>query len=126
MSELIKIDIDTSDSPWRKNIKSFFFDKHLIDTTCKLLVKECNNHNDYRTSYQYDKHVEKVMPSFKTFKSEEERKAFYTLVEKSLYKGKDNDWHDGAIAASRSLRNMIAYMTSSFREAKEYSDLYGS
>ena len=124
-NDLFIIKMDTNPSPWFNNYVEISFSKSKLQPIVDELVKECSN-KDYQSSYSYDPIVERVIKknwnedcgSMRPF-----LKALYTLIT-DQYPEK-TDWHNGHVAAARSINNKMAWMTPGFAEARKYNEIYG-
>ena len=124
--DLFTIKFDTNPSPWFNTYVEISFNKKKLQPIVDELVKECSD-KDYQSSYSYDSIVNKVLKD----KWSEDLGSMRPFL-KALYKmitdqyPKDADWHDGHVAAARSINSKMAWMTPGFVEARRYNDMYGS
>ena len=125
-NDTITIKFDTNPSPWFNDYVELTFKRSKIQPVVNELVKECSN-KDYTSSYSYDHIVENVID--KNWKEDCGSKRPFLQV---LYKmitdqcPKEANWHNGHVAAARSINSKIAWMTPGFVEARRYNEMYGS
>ena len=124
--ETLIVKFNTSDNPWIQKIEEVEFSREKIENIAKDLASECEG-RDYRSSYQYDKHVSYVLekswdnvcgsiiPFYKAL--------LVILFEKY---SPDDGWNGGPTAAIRCIETRLTYATPGFIEAKRYNELYGS
>ena len=126
MESIIKVKFNTSDNPWIQKIQEVEFSREKIENIAKDLASECTG-RDYRSSYQYDKHVSyilekswdnscgSIIPFYKAL----------LVVLREIY-NPDDGWDGGPTAAIRCIETSLAYATPGFIEAKRYNEIYGS
>ena len=125
-SDLLTIKFDTHPSPWFNNYVEIVFSKSKLQPIVDELVKECSG-KDYQSSYSYDPIVERVIK-----KSWNEDCGSMRPFLKALHKlivdqyPEDTNWHNGHVAAARSINSKMAWMSPGFVEARRYHDMYGS
>jgi hypothetical protein len=124
MKDLV-VKISVGDNPWLPTYETFSFNRKLIAGVAADFVEACSNKLDYDTSYQYNVDVERVAKKYSDFGN---LRPLYTAVNKvigeRIKEERLRDWHDGHVAAFRTIRSKLAYMTSGFIEAKRYQALY--
>jgi len=126
-NDLFTIKFDVNPSPFQNEYVNISFSRTKIKNIVNELVEECSG-RDYNVSYAYDKHVDKVinkhwnkeLGSIRPF-----LKALFTVLNQERPEGAVNEWHNGYIAAARSISSKMAYITPGFIEAKRYSEMYG-
>ena len=124
-NDLFTIKFDTNPSPWFNTYVELTFSKSKLQPVVDELVKECSN-KDFQSSYSYDPIVSSVIKrnwdedcgSMRPY-----LKALYKLITDQY--PKDADWHNGHVAAARSINSKMAWMTPGFVEARRYHDMYG-
>lgn len=125
-SNIVRVEVNVSDSPWLTKYQTFEFDRSKIVPIVNELVKECSG-RDYDTAHYYDRHVDKVLKKHWDSSCGSIR-PFYLALLVLLRELEDPDegWRGGAAAAIRCLETRLAYSTPGFIEAKLYSEIYGS
>ena len=124
-NDLLTIKFDTNPSPWFSDYVEISFSKSKLQPIVDELVKECSD-KDYQSSYSYDPIVERVIN-----KSWDEDCGSMRPFLKALYKlitdqyPEKTDWHNGHVAAARSINSKMAWMTPGFVEARRYHDMFG-
>ena len=127
-NDLFTIKFDTNPSPWFSSIIEINFSRLKIQPIVDDLVKECSD-KTYSSSYQYDKHLEKIIDlhwdkslgSIRPF-----LQAIKTLLCEQYPASNERNWHNGYVAALRTIESKMAWLTPGFAEAKRYNELYGS
>ena len=125
MSDLFTIKFDTNPSPWLHDYVEIEFSKSKLQPIVDELVEECSGKN-YNSAYSYDPLVERVIRkrwdescgSIMPF-----LKAVYTMLMSQC--PACPKWNNGYVAAARSVRDKLVWMSPGFVEARRYSDLYG-
>jgi hypothetical protein len=124
MEDLV-IKLNVSDNPWLPIYETFSFNRMLIENIAADFVEACSDKINYESSYQYDVDIARVAKKYSDFGS---LRPLYTAVNKVIgEKIKEEvlrDWHDGHVAAFRTIGCKLAYMTPGFIEAKRYQSLY--
>ena len=97
----------------------------MIEDIAAEYVLACSGKEHYQSSYQYDSDVGNVSRKHSDFGN---LRPLYAAVNKVIgEKIREEDlcdWHDGHVAAFRTIRSKLAYMTPGFIEAKRYQSLY--
>ena len=125
-NDTITIKFDTNPSPWFNNYVELSFSKSKLQPIVDQLVKECSN-KDFKSSYSYDSIVSNVIKRNWNEDCGSMRpylKVIHHMITTQCPEGAD--WHDGHIAAARSIDSKMAWMTPGFVEARRYNDIYGS
>ncbi len=124
-NDLFTIKFDTNPSPWFNEYVKLSFSKSKLQPVVDELVKECSN-KDYQSSYSYDPIVNTVIKRNWNEDCGSMRpylKALYKMIVDQY--PEDTDWHNGHVAAARSINSKMAWMTPGFVEARRYNDMYG-
>tara|TARA_B100000212_G_C27293527_1_gene498364 strand:+ start:614 stop:997 length:384 start_codon:yes stop_codon:yes gene_type:complete len=123
--DLFTVKFDTNPSPWFNTYVEIAFSKKKLQPVVDELVKECSN-KDFQSSHSYNSIVDRVIKKSWNEDCGSMRpylKAIHSLCTSQCPEGAD--WHNGYVAAARSLSNKMAWMTPGFVEAKRYNDIYG-
>lgn len=126
MSDILTIKFDINPSHFRNEYVDISFSMTKIKSIVDELVEECSGRT-YKASYAYDRHVNKVLKKHWSRELGSQRpllKALLTVINQEKPEGVEKDWHNGYIAAARSISSKMAYMTPGFIEAKRYSEMY--
>lgn len=124
-TDLFTIKFDTNPSPWFSDYIEISFSRSKLQPVVDKLVNECNN-KDFEASYQYDPIVGKIIQENWDDSCGSIRPFLKALRKMILDQKPENaDWHDGHVAAARSIYNKIAWSTPGFAEARRYNDIYG-
>lgn len=127
-SDILTIKFDTNPSPWFQNWIEINFSRSKIQPIVDELVIACSNKN-YTSSYQYnsivdsvvDKHYNEELGSMRPL-----LKAVSVLIFEQYPPQEELSWSNGHVAALRSLKDKMAWMTPGFAEAVRYNQIYGS
>lgn len=125
-NDTITIKFDTNPSPWFNDYVELTFSKSKLQPIVDELVKECSD-KDYQSSYNYNHIVDRVIN--KNWKEDcGSIRPFLKVIYKIIMNQcpKEADWHNGHVAAARSINSKMAWMTPGFVEARRYNDIYGS
>ena len=125
-NDTFTIKFDTNPSPWFNTYVEISFSKTKLQPIVDELVKECSG-KDYDSSHSYNSIVDRVINknwnkdcgSIRPF-----LKAIHRMI--TDQSPKNANWHNGHVAAARSIDTKMAWMTPGFVEARRYSDMYGS
>lgn len=124
MEDLV-INLNVSDNPWLPIYETFTFNREMIEDIAAEYVLACSGKEHYQSSYQYDSDVGSVSRKHSDFGN---LRPLYAAVNKVIgekIREEDlRDWHDGHVAAFRTIQSKLAYMTPGFIEAKRYQSLY--
>tara|TARA_E500000331_G_scaffold267952_1_gene259303 strand:+ start:1906 stop:2292 length:387 start_codon:yes stop_codon:yes gene_type:complete len=127
MSDLFTIKFDANPSPWFSTFVEISFSKSKLQAVVDEIITECSDREYYKNSYNYDKHVNKVIEKHWDKKCGNIRpylKALHTMITSQMPQA-PRSWHNGHVAAARTLESKIAWSTPGFVEARAYNDLYG-
>lgn len=127
MSDLFTVKFDTNPSPWFSTFVEISFSKNKLQVVVDEIVSECSDREYYKNSYNYDKHVDIVIKKHWDKKCGSIRpylKALHTMITNQM-PPPPRSWHNGYVAAARTLESKIAWSTPGFVEARMYNDLYG-
>lgn len=120
MEDLV-VKISVGDNPWMPSYETITFNRELIEDIAADFVVACSGKFNYDSSYQYNVDVERVVKKYSDFGS---LRPLYTAVNKVIGKRIREeglkDWHDGHVAAFRTIECKLAYMSPGFIEAKRY------
>lgn len=125
-NDTITIKFDTNPSPWFNDYVELTFSKSKLQPIVDELVKECSN-KDYQSSYSYNHIVDRIVK--KSWKEDcGSIRPFLKVIHKIIMHQcpKEAGWHNGHVAAARSIDCKMAWMTPGFVEARRYNDIYGS
>ena len=123
--DLFTINFDTNPSPWFTSYVEISFSRKKLQPVIDNLVEECSN-KDFSASYNYDGIVNKVLEKHWDNSCGSIRPYLKALHKMLLDQKPENaNWHDGNVAAARSINSKMAWMTPGFIEAKKYNDMYG-
>ena len=121
----ITIKISVGDNPWIPTYETFTFNRSLIEDIAAVFVEACSGKLNYDSAYQYNVDVERVAKKYSDFGS---LRPLYTAVNKVVGERISEEglrgWHDGHVAAFRTIESKLAYMSPGFIEAKRYQALY--
>lgn len=125
-NDLFTIKFDTNPSPWFNTYVEITFSKSKLQPVVDELVKECSD-KDYQSSYSYDPIVNNIIKKRWNEECGSIRPFLKALHKMIIDQYPDNaDWHNGHVAAARSINAKLAWLSPGFVEARRYNDLYGS
>lgn len=125
-NDLFTIKFDTDPSPWFNKYVNITFSRSKLQSIVDELVKECSN-KDYDSSYRYDPIVSRVLKKNWDDKCGSMRPFLKAIHKMIIEQYPENaNWHNGHVAAARSINSKMAWMTPGFAEARRYNDIYGS
>ena len=125
MSDLFVIKFDVNPSPWISDYVEIEFSKSKLQPIVDELVEECSG-KDYDSAYSYDPLVERVIR--KSWDKDCGSVAPFLKAIHSMLLDQCPTcpkWNNGYVAAARSVRDKLVWMSPGFVEARRYSDLYG-
>jgi hypothetical protein len=121
----ITINLNVSDNPWLPSYESFSFKRELIEDIASEYVEVCSGKDHYKSSYEYDSDIDRVSRKHSDFGS---LRPLYAAVNRVIGERIKEEclrgWHDGHVAAFRTIECKLAYMSPGFIEAKRYQALY--